>query len=203
MRANQLHDSVALAESLLDDVERIRGEIRYLTWRTKRHKQTVDSNALRTTWLTFIEIVVLCMCAWMQIHAVKEYFATSSGDLVEGGRSQGFEYQGKYESVRNVGPAGGFGPGSGNFGMPPVPQMFQSQQQQRPAAPQMYQQHPRQRKSFVCATKHSTVKTTSFRERFLRKAFCRINMAEAPPHRRERVDSIKIDRFYNFILFFM
>ena len=142
LRANQLHDSVALAESLLDDVERIRGEIRYLTWRTKRHKQTVDSNALRTTWLTFIEIVVLCMCAWMQIHAVKEYFATSSGDLVEGGRSQGFEYQGKYESVRNVGPAGGFGPGSGNFGMPPVPQMFQSQQQQRPAAPQMYQQHP-------------------------------------------------------------
>ena len=74
--------------------------------------------------------------------AVKEYFATSSGDLVEGGRSQGFEYQGKYESVRNVGPAGGFGPGSGNFGMPPVPQMFQSQQQQRPAAPQTYQQHP-------------------------------------------------------------
>ena len=89
---------------------------------------------------------------------------------------------------------------SGNFGMPPVPQMFQSQQQQRLRAPRMYQQHPANAKC-TTLTKHSTVKTTSFRERFLRKAFCRINMAEAPPHRRERVDSIKIDRFYNFILF--
>jgi len=141
LHADQLHDSIALAESLMDDVQRIRGEIHYLKWRTKRHKQTVDSNALRTAWLTFIEVIVLCMCAWMQVHAVQGYFATTSGDLVEGGRSQGFEYQGKYESVRNVGPAGGFGPGSSNFGMPPIPQMFQSQQQHQQSVPsQMYQQ---------------------------------------------------------------
>ena len=142
LHADQLHDSIALAESLMDDVQRIRGEVHYLTWRTKRHKQTVDSNALRTAWLTFLEVIVLCFCAWMQIDAVKGYFETSRGDLVEGGRSQGFEYQGKYESVRKVEPAPGFGPGNSNFEMPPMPQMFQSQQQQQHRHQQQQQPVP-------------------------------------------------------------
>ena len=155
LRANQLHDSVALAESLSDDVQRIRGEIRYLTWRTKRHKQTVDSNALRTMWLTFIEIVVLCMCAWMQIHAVKEYFATSSGDLVEGGRSQGFEYQGKYESVRNVGPAGGFGPGVVTLGCLPCHKCFSRNISNDQRRRKCTNNNPHQRK---CTTRQNTVR---------------------------------------------
>jgi hypothetical protein len=78
----------------------------------------------------------------MQIDAVKGYFETSRGDLVEGGRSQGFEYQGKYESVRKVEPAPGFGPGNSNFEMPPMPQMFQSQQQQQHRHQQQQQPVP-------------------------------------------------------------
>jgi hypothetical protein len=150
LKADQLHDSIALAESLMDDVQRIRGEIHYLTYRTKRHKQTCDSNAWRTQWLTFLEVIVLVACALMQVNAVKGYFETSNGDRIEGGQAKGFEYQSKYEPIRNpsgpgINPAQGFGPGSSSFGMPPIlPQMFQSSQpaQAAVAPPQMYQPPP-------------------------------------------------------------
>ena len=136
----------------------------------------------------------------MQIDAVKGYFETSRGDLVEGGRSQGFEYQGKYESVRKVEPAPGFGPGSSNFGMPPMPQMFQSQQQQRPAAPQMYQQHPA---NAIMSYKTQYGKNDEFQREIPSQGILPNQYGGGSASQARTVDSIKIDRFYNFILFFM
>ena len=74
MRADAVSDVSAKVSGLNNWVQQMREELNYLTARTARHKQTVESNARRTVRTTFIEVCVLIAVTCVQIVTVKRFF---------------------------------------------------------------------------------------------------------------------------------